>query len=196
MGWIVEDYRKELVWQHGGNTDGMTTAMGVMPEQKFGVVVLSNMLSAQLPAQLMRYIFDRQLNVPTRDLAARTPRQRADSSTVAQAGARTTAEPPVPLSAFVGTYADSMYGKATVSMKDGRLELVRGDWRGPLEYWNAMNFRWTVLPSSPTGPMYLKFEVSPDNRVTGLYFGLAGDQTLLAREGPAGGGRGRGRGGS
>jgi CubicO group peptidase (beta-lactamase class C family) len=196
MGWIVEDYRKELVWQHGGNTDGMTTAMGVMPEQKFGVVVLSSMASAQLPAQLMRYIFDRQLNATPRDLAAdaiaRAQRQRRDSGTVAQAGARATGESPVPLSALVGTYADSMYGEATVSMKDGHLELVRGEWHGPLEYWNATNFRWTVLPSSPTGPMYMKFEVSPDNRVTGLYFGLAGDQSLLARKGLAGGGRGRG----
>ena len=200
MGWIIEDYRKELVWQHGGNTDGMTTAMGVMPEQKFGVVVLSSMLSAQLPAQLMRYIFDRQLHAQPRDLVAdmlaRAQRQRPDSGTVVQAGARAAGESQVPLSAFVGTYADSMYGEATVSMKDGRLELVRGEWRGPLEYWNATNFRWTVLPSSPTGPMFMKFEVSPDNRVTGLYFGLAGDQSLLARKGAAGGGRGRGRGGS
>ena len=42
--------------------------------------------------------------------------------------------PPLPLTAYVGTYADSLYGEATVSIKDGQLELVRGDWHAPLEY--------------------------------------------------------------
>ena len=29
MGWFVEDYRGQLVWQHGGNTIGMTAAVGM-----------------------------------------------------------------------------------------------------------------------------------------------------------------------
>jgi CubicO group peptidase (beta-lactamase class C family) len=199
MGWIIEDYRHQLVWQHGGNTDGMTAAVGMLPEQKFGVAVLSNMASAQLPALIMRYIFDRQIKAPMRDLSAdalariAAQRQRTDSANVVQAGARKGGEPSAPLSAFVGTYADSLYGEATVSLEGTHLELKRGEWHGPLEYWNATNFRWTILPSSPTGPMYIKFEVGPDNRVTGMHFGLAGDQTLLGRKGA--GGRGRGGGG-
>lgn len=203
MGWMVEDYRHQLVWQHGGNTDGMTAAVGMLPEQRFGVVVLSNMASAPLPDLLMRYIFDRQLNAPMRDLSADAlsrriaQRRQADSAGIVQAGQRGAAsEPPLPLAAYAGTYTDSLYGEATVSVEQGRLALRRGEWHGPLEYWNATNFRWTILPSSPTGPMYIKFEVTPDNRVTGMYFGLAGDVSLMGRKG-AGGGRGRGgRGGS
>jgi len=198
MGWMVEDYRHQLMWQHGGNTDGMTAAVGMLPEQRFGVVVLSNMASAQLPAILMHYIFDRQLQVPMVDLSAdalaRTAvqRRRADSASAAQAGMRKGGEPPASLAAFVGTYSDSLYGEAIVTLEDGRLEMRRGEWHGPLEYWNATNFRWTILPSSPTGPLYIKFDITPDNRVTGLYFGLPGDQTLLTRSAS---GRGRGRGG-
>ena len=145
----------------------------------------------------MHYIFDRQIKAPMRDLSADAlarviaQRNRADSSTVVQAGERRGGDPSTPLSAFVGTYADSLYGEATVSLEQGHLELKRGEWHGPLEYWNATNFRWTILPSSPTGPMYSKFEVGPDNKVTGMYFVLAGDQTLLGRKG-ASGGRGRG----
>jgi len=197
MGWIIEDYRHQLMWQHGGNTDGMTAAVGMLPEQKFGVVVLSNMASAQLPAILMHYIFDRQIKAPMRDLSADAlarviaQRNRPDSSRVVQAGAQKS-EPSAPLAAFVGTFADSLYGEATVSLVQGHLELKRGEWHGPLEFVNATNFRWTILPSAPTGPMIIKFEVTPDNKVAGMYFGLAGDQTLLGRKGAAGGGRGRG----
>ena len=49
MGWFVEDYHGQLMWQHGGNTPGMTAAVGMLPEKHFGVAVLSNMQSAQLP---------------------------------------------------------------------------------------------------------------------------------------------------
>jgi len=198
MGWIVEDYHRRIMWQHGGNTDGMTTAVGMLPEQKFGVVVLSNMNGAQLPGILMHYIFDRQLGLPMHDLSGDAyarliaQRRRADSMQVAQAGdVKAHGEPPAPLSAFVGTYADSLYGEAVVTLQNGQLDLKRGDWHGPLAFKNANNFTWTILPSSPTGPLNIKFEIGPDGKVSGLYFGIGGDVDLMGRK-MTGGGRGRG----
>jgi CubicO group peptidase (beta-lactamase class C family) len=201
MGWIIEDYRNHLMWQHGGNTIGMTAAVGMLPEEQFGVVVLSNMGSAQLPAILMRYIFDREIGAPMRDLSADAytrmlaQRRRADSTHAAaqQAGTTRHAEPPVPLSALAGTYADSLYGEATVTIQDGHLELQRGEWRGALEYVNAFNFRWSLTGVAPGGPFPIKFDVAPDNKVSGMYFGLGGDATMLARK-SAGRGAGVGRG--
>jgi CubicO group peptidase (beta-lactamase class C family) len=201
FGWMIEDYRGQLVWQHGGNTTGMTTAMGMMPEKKFGVVVLSNMGQAALPELLRQYIFDLELGAPKRDLSGTayarsvTQRRRADSvAKVQEALHPAGAQPTLPLASYVGTFADSLYGPVNVAMKDGHLELTRGDWSGPLQYWNATNFRWIVPPASPTGPLNIKFEVSPDNVVTGLYFGLGNEATLLSRVGGGRGGRG-GRGG-
>jgi CubicO group peptidase (beta-lactamase class C family) len=198
FGWIVEDFRGQLVWQHGGNTPGMTTAVGMMPQKKFGVVILSNMQSAALPDLLRQYIFDRELNAPMRDWSGDAyarfvvQRKRADSVEKAQAVEHpASAQPPLPAASYVGTYTDSLYGDAVVEIKDGHLELVRGEWRAPLQYWNATNFRWSV-PGSPAGPMFIKFEVAPDNRVTGLYFGIGGDVTLLTKKAPGGGRGGRG----
>jgi len=200
MGWFVEDYRGQLVWQHGGNTIGMTAAVGMMPEKKFGVVVLSNMGQAQLPEILRRYIFDRQLGAPMKDLSGetyaqyQTQRRRADSAAAQQAKQHpASALPPLPLTAYAGTYTDSLYGDVVVSVNEGQLELQRADWRAPLQYWNATNFRWDVV-GSPAGPMIIKFEVAPDNSVTGLWFGIGGDVTLLSKKGAGRGGRG-GRGG-
>jgi CubicO group peptidase (beta-lactamase class C family) len=201
MGWFVEDYRHNLMWQHGGNTPGMTTAVGMLPEHKFGVVVLSSMQSASLPGLIMNYIFDRDLGAPMRDWSgdaytrSLNTRKRADSVEKAQAIEHPmNAKPPLPLNAYAGTFADSLYGDVAVVVKDDHLILTRGDWTAPLQYWNATNFRWSV-PGSPAGPMNIKFDVSPDNTVTGLYFGIGGDITLLGRKGGNGrGGRG-GRGG-
>jgi CubicO group peptidase (beta-lactamase class C family) len=193
MGWMVEDYRNNLSWQHGGNTLGMTAAVGMLPEKKFGVVVLSNMQGAQLPALLEQYIFDRALGAPLRDWSGEAyarylqQRKRADSvQTVQLAGHVAGAQSAVPLSAFAGTFADSLYGEMTVSFKDGRLDLARGDIHGPLEYWNANNFRWILPLSAPTEPAFIKFEIGADNTVSGLYFGLGSDATLLGRKNAAG----------
>jgi CubicO group peptidase (beta-lactamase class C family) len=198
MGWMVEDYRNNLSWQHGGNTLGMTAAVGLLPEKKIGVVVLSNMQGAQLPELLEQYVFDRALGAPTRDWSAEAyarylqQRKRADSvQTVQLAGHVTGAQSAVPLSAFAGIYADSLYGEMTVTYKDGRLELARGDIRGPLAYWNANNFRWILPLTAPTGPTFIKFEIAADNTVSGLYFGLGSDVMLLGRKNVGGrGGRG------
>ena len=198
MGWMVEDYRNNLSWQHGGNTLGMTAAVGMLPDKKFGVVVLSNMQGAQLPELLEQYIFDRALAAPMRDWSGEAyaryllQRKRADSvQTVQQAGHVAGAQSSVPLRAFAGTYADSLYGEMTVTFKDGQLDLARGEIHGALEYWNASNFRWILPLSAPTGPTFIKFEVAADNTVTGLYFGLGSDATLLSRKtAGARGGRG------
>lgn len=183
MGWIVEDYRHELVWQHGGNTLGMTAAVGMMPEHKFGVVVLSNMAGSQLPGILMRYIFERQLKLPPRDVSAEAyqaylvQRHRADSVEKAQLAQRTPGgKPALALTAYAGTYSDSLYGDATVSVQDDHLVLTRGEWKGPLTYWNDENFRWSELS------MFIKFDVAPSGTVSGMTFGLPGDVTNLTRK--------------
>jgi CubicO group peptidase (beta-lactamase class C family) len=182
MGWMIQDYRGELMWQHGGNTIGMTTAMGILPAKKIGVVILSNMDHTQLPALVMRYIFDRQLGVPVRDYVAETVARAAQRRpSEATAEARASGPPLLPLSAYVGTFADSLYGEATVSLTDGHLEFRRGSQYGPLEYWNANNFRWRSNADLGLTP-YIKFDISPDNRVAGVYFGSGPDISLLARK--------------
>jgi CubicO group peptidase (beta-lactamase class C family) len=198
LGWIVEDYRHYLVWQHGGNTPGMTTAVGMMPEKKFGVVVLSSMASAPLPDLLRRYIFDRELGAPMKDLSDEAykqmlnQRKRADSLVVVQAGNQAKSPPPLPLTAFAGAYVDSLYGEFTIAVKDNALVMTRAGLTAPLVYWSTNNFRWMLPPSEITGPMFIKFDVSPDNTVTGLFFGLGADNQIVPKK--ATGGRG-GRGG-
>ena len=194
MGWMVQDYRRQLLWQHGGATDGMSTAMGMLPEQKFGVVVLSNLHGAQLPDLLMRWLFDRQLGVtPARDWSAEAlarsaaQRRRADSTERAQTAQRTPgAKPPLPLAAYAGSYADSLYGEATVSLEGDQLTMRRGGWNAPLEYWSGNIFRWGRLQSAALPTLFVKFDTTPDGRVSTLLFGIQADTAYLGRKSAAG----------
>ena len=192
MGWFVEDYRQALVWQHGGNTDGMTTAMGVLPERKFGVVVLSNMHGSPLPGILMRYLFDRQLGAPMRDLSAEAlarataQRRRADSTEKAQAAQRIAgAKPPVALSAYTGTYVDSLYGEAVVSLEGEQLSMQRGEWSAPLTYWTGNNFRWGTLQSAAVTSLFIRFDNTPDGKVATLMFAVGADTVYMSRKAAA-----------
>jgi CubicO group peptidase (beta-lactamase class C family) len=191
LGWMVHDYRGQLVWEHGGNTDGMTTAMGMLPDRKFGVVVLSNMHGAALPGILMRYLFDRELNAPMRDLSAEAlartavQRRRADSVARAQESQRVAAgPPPLALSQYAGTYSDSLYGDAIVTVEGSRLVLKRAEFSGPLEHRGFNNFRWGPLPSAAVTELQVRFDVGPDGTVTGLSFAVGADVSSFVKQRP------------
>ena len=191
MGWIVQDYRRQLVWQHGGNTDGMTTAMGMLPDEKFGVVILSNMHGSPLPGVLMSYLFDRQLNAPMRDLSGEaltrvaSQRRRADSVSRTQAAQKAASgPPPLALAAYAGPYTDSLYGDAIVSLNEGRLTMQRGEWTAPLEHWGSGTFKWGTLPSAAIVELFVTFDVAPDGKVTSLSFNVGADTTTMVRKAP------------
>jgi CubicO group peptidase (beta-lactamase class C family) len=196
FGWFVQDYRGKLMWQHGGNTDGMTTAMGMLPDQKFGVVVLSNQHGSPLPDLLMKYLFDRELGAPMRDLSAESfarvasQRRRADSVARAQAASRTVAQPPGGLAAYEGTFADSLYGDAKVSVQNGVLVLERGAFSAPLEYVAGGNFRWGRLASGAIPEIMVKFDVAADGKANVLSLGVGADSAYFVRKLTAGAGRG------
>ena len=131
-----------------------------------------------------------------RDLSAEaftrytTQRRRADSVEKAQAVQRVAAQPPLPLTAFVGTYADSLYGEATITLEGERLSLARGLWKGPLEYTNFGYFRWGPLPSAVVQALQVKFDLTPDGKVSALSFTVGADLVTMAKKAAAGAGRG------
>ena len=73
-------------------------------------------------------------------------------------------------------FADSPYAEATVSIKDEYLEIARGEQHDTLEYWNASDSKYTGNSAigGPSGPTaFIRFDVSPGTRVTGVDDGLA-----------------------
>src|SRR5262245_60696420 len=67
LGWFLSDYEGKYLVQHGGNIDGMTALVAMLPEEHFGIVILSNMNGSQLPTAMMLRALDLQLKRPARD---------------------------------------------------------------------------------------------------------------------------------
>src|SRR6266704_530454 len=74
-----------------------------------------------------------------------------------------------PLERYAGTYADSLYGTATVGLTNGRLTLQAGTATGQLEHWQYDVFRVT-WPDPFWDPTYLAFVIAPDGSVGELRF--------------------------
>ena len=77
--------------------------------------------------------------------------------------------PTLPLDRYTGTYADSLYGTATVGSMNGRLTLQAGTATGQLEHWQYDLFRVT-WPDPFWDPAYVSFAIDPDGTVGELRF--------------------------
>jgi CubicO group peptidase (beta-lactamase class C family) len=168
IGWVVQDYHGREMLSHAGNLSGMSAMVGLLPEERLGVVVLSNMEGQALRESLMYWIFDRYLGAPLKDWSAETlaEQQRND---VADAKAEREIEakrvkgthPPLPLEKYVGTYSDSLYGSATVRMENGHLVLaLTPKTVGDLEHWQYDTFR-VIWRDHRDGKGFVQFELDP-----------------------------------
>jgi len=151
MGWVLEDYRgHEIVW-HNGGIDGMLSEVRLVPEAHLGIVILSNAEGHNLNPALMYRIIDAYLGAPARDWSAlylaRFNRAEAAAQAAEQkvlAARVTGTKPSLPLDGYVGTYADTMYGNATVTLEQNKLILRYGPaFTGDMEHWNFDTFRVT-----------------------------------------------------
>lgn len=185
LGWFLQDYRGRMVVHHGGNVDGFSALVGMLPEEKVGVVLLTNMNGSGLPAALMFKLFDLVLKAPARDWSGdalkrqavavergRAAQARADSQRVANT------KPSLPLSGYVGAYSDSLYGDLSIDESNGALVLRYGpNWRGELQHWHYDSFRvrfdTPVLPAVP-----VTFRIGASGKVEEVLLDMAGPATF------------------
>jgi len=197
LGWFLQDHRGRILVHHGGNVDGFTALVGMMPEEKFGVVLLTNMNGTGLPTPIMLRIFDLQLKAPPKDWSAEgvqrleAARARARAAQARAEGQRVAnTRPSLPLSGYAGTYSDSLYGDLVVKEDGGALQLTFGpNWRGTLEHYHFDSFRvrfdTPVLP-----PVPVTFRIGGNGRVELVQLDMAGiAEFRKVPDPPAGGSR-------
>ncbi|KAK4865304.1 hypothetical protein LT330_009415 [Penicillium expansum] len=64
LGWVVDNYRGQHLYSHGGGWPGYANWVGFVPEKKFGFVVMGNSFSARYAAfRLVTYLLDRRLGL-------------------------------------------------------------------------------------------------------------------------------------
>jgi len=58
MGWMIREWEGQLVIEHGGNVDGFSAQVAMLPESNLGFVLLTNASASALPPQSINVVWD------------------------------------------------------------------------------------------------------------------------------------------
>lgn len=90
LGWFLRQWNGHKVVEHGGNIDGFNAQVALMPDQKLGFVLLTNVTTSSLGAVAMTSIWrnlvgDPKNSEPTATVAAGDPKQEVGNYLLAAA---------------------------------------------------------------------------------------------------------------
>lgn len=181
MGWFLSDYRGRKVVEHGGAIDGMRAQVALMPEEKIGLVVLSNMGGSLLPVAMMYRIFDTMLGAPQRDWSAellktvKTLEEQGRAAEKKQESERVAGtNPSLALDKYAGTYRNDLYGDVKVALNNGKLNLRFGPaFTGDLEHWHYDTFRARLGAAGET-KVFVTFALNAQGKLDTLTLGMPG----------------------
>jgi CubicO group peptidase (beta-lactamase class C family) len=179
MGWFLSDYKGKKLVEHGGAIDGMRAEVALVPEEKLGVVVLTNLNGAIVSMPLLYMIIDAYLGAPQKDhsaelLAKYKPLLAAGAAAEkkAEADRVQNTKPTLELTNYVGNYNNDLYGDVKITMENGSLKMAFGPaFASSLEHWNYDTFRGSFFAagnSKPTITFSMNAQGKPDSLTLGL----------------------------
>ncbi len=150
LGWFLHDHRGRKVVEHGGNIDGMSALVAMIPEEKLGLVILTNMNGTPLTGAIASRVYDLYLGAQPRDYSAellKTYNALLEQGKQAQKKIEESrvkgTSPTLALDQYSGAYKDEMYGDAKVAVQNGKLVLTTPGFVGDLDHWNYDTFQVT-----------------------------------------------------
>ena len=72
MGWVIREWEGQPVIEHGGNVDGFSAQVAMLPESNLGFVLLTNASASPLPPQAINLVWDTLLKEEITDTGGAT----------------------------------------------------------------------------------------------------------------------------
>lgn len=178
LGFGLRDYRGRKLVSHTGGLPGYVSLVTLVPEERLGLVVLTNQEETGAFEAVGYRILDEYLGAPRPGVdwvAAFRKRAEDERKKAAEAVARAAAardassRPSLPLARYAGRYRDPWYGEVTIREENGRLVLDMTRTPGmvaDLEPWQHDTFmaRWRRAFMSDEAPAeaYVTLALRPD----------------------------------
>jgi CubicO group peptidase (beta-lactamase class C family) len=128
LGWFLEEYAGRKVVAHTGGVNGFVTSVCLMPEEKLGIIVLTNTDANNFFEALRNEIQDAYLGLPYRNyskvfLGFQKGREATDEKELRLKrdsinNKPATSLPPI---AYTGEYKHDIYGKMNIKLEKGEL---------------------------------------------------------------------------
>ena len=172
LGWTIRDYRGRRLVMHGGSTG---TVVAMMPEEKLGVVVLTN-LSCGVQYMVMHDLFDRLLGIPRSwsnadwitEVIDNQQRDSQAADVQLEAERKREITPKFSMEHYLGTYESDLYGKIEIGIANGKLTMQYGpNCNANLIHWQGEQFRGTFVVRY-LEDFFFTFGTSEEGRVTRL----------------------------
>ncbi|MCC7301923.1 MAG: serine hydrolase [Bacteroidia bacterium] len=190
LGWFLNDYHGKLLISHSGGVDGMLSRCGFLPEEGFGVVILTNYDDQELFECLFYKILDAYLGTSDMDHCRKAYEQftyfkekREEEKKLLLSRIDPKAKIPGNIkNSFPGKYHNTHYGEITVQPEKDHYQMrfsahpnLIGKllYLGPDEFYLTYNdpeFRWSILHLDLKGGNVSGLTLSlPDFLETGDY---------------------------
>jgi CubicO group peptidase (beta-lactamase class C family) len=180
LGWGVTAYRGHLLVLHDGEIDGFKALASFMPDDRLGLVVLTNRAGTPLPEIAAFQIYDRLLGLSpfpwaerVKDDRARAAKARGEAPPDRKAP-EGKAPPSHELAAYAGTYRHPAFGEVIVTVKGDALAATCGGETTPLVHVAYDLFRMDPAgePGDPDAPDQerptVAFRMDPAGAITRL----------------------------
>jgi CubicO group peptidase (beta-lactamase class C family) len=147
MGWRISDYRGRLLVSHSGSVRGFQAYLALLPKEKLGIVVLSNLDASWMPQATAQSITDAMLGLPKRDWNSEGARKDASAEAATKKhelehdrNRHKDTKPSLELRSYTGVYEEPAYGIAMLSLENGKLELRWSSFHVTLEHYHYDTF--------------------------------------------------------
>ncbi len=128
LGWFLEEYAGRKIVAHTGGVNGFVTSVCLIPEEKLGIVVLTNTDANNFFEALRNEIQDAYLGLPYRNYSkVYRSYQWADNEEkmkqwkAIQDSIALKPSSALPLAAYEGEYMHNVYGKMNIKLENGKL---------------------------------------------------------------------------
>lgn len=130
LGWFLEEYCGKKIVSHTGGVNGFVTSVTLLPEEKLGIIVLTNTDQNNFFEALKWEIADAYLGKPYRNyskvyLNFYNQQQKADEATTKKMKDSVSMQlkTTLPLTAYCGSYFNEVYGNMSVVQEAGELKM-------------------------------------------------------------------------
>ena len=126
---------------------GFHAYLALLPNEKLGILVVSNLGVSWMPEATVQNIADLVLELPKRDWNKHESRKeqiaeaaRRERELAHDRNRRKDTQPSRELAAYTGVYEEPAYGAATVSLENGRLAIRWSSFHAALEHYHYDTF--------------------------------------------------------
>ena len=170
LGLAVTTYRGHKSVGHGGGFGGFVALMSFLPEERLGVVVMTNLSPNPIAGIVTNEVFDRLLELEPIDWAARArdrARRSTDSGEERRESTRDeqTPGPSHDWKDYVGEYEHAGYGIFRVEQENGGLKISNRAVSKALEHLYYDVFEFVPLPQYPDWRIKLVFSTNVEGEV-------------------------------